>query len=258
MKPAASAWPSLVLAAALLGPATAPLAGAASEAAAAPVVLGTASHAGEPELAAAVLRLAGDLLARQGLALQEGSVRFTGTGPVATGAPVEVVWSPPAARGALRLPLRLALRGAAGQPDMQAVVYGRLQQDMPVLNRPLARGAALGCADVSVQRRPVEMARADLWPLPCSLPAGTVLRRPLNEGDVLRRSDAGARPAVAQMQPVTIRVVAGAVVLESAGLALADAEVGDTVRVRPNISRQAVDARVVGPQAVVLESGTMQ
>ncbi|MCW7540881.1 flagellar basal body P-ring formation chaperone FlgA [Aquabacterium sp. A7-Y] len=215
----------------------------------------TFRYSGDAALSSAILARLAEALARQGLHLQDPQVRLSGLDGLRDGMVLELpAWQPPG-REPVRLPLRLTV--LAGTQRGQATVTGRLKQDLLVLRRAMARGAAVRCADLSLEQRPVDLGRQGWLPAPCALAEGTVLRRPLGAGDALRAADVGARPAVAEMERVSIRVQAGAVVLESAGIALADAELGEPVRVRPHISRQTVAARVIGPQAVVVEPGAM-
>jgi flagella basal body P-ring formation protein FlgA len=90
------------------------------------------------------------------------------------------------------------------------------------------------------------------------LTLGLALRRPLSTGDVVRSTDIGEKPAVAEMTPVSIRVKVGAVDISSNGVALANAQVGEQVKVRSNLSRQILLARVVGPQSVVVDEGDLR
>jgi flagella basal body P-ring formation protein FlgA len=78
----------------------------------------------------------------------------------------------------------------------------------------------------------------------------------VSTGDEVRVGDVGAKPAVAEMSRVSVQVAVGAVVLRTPGIALADAAVGEQVKVRPNGSAQTVLARVIGPQTVVIDEGT--
>jgi flagella basal body P-ring formation protein FlgA len=83
--------------------------------------------------------------------------------------------------------------------------------------------------------------------------AGLRLRKPVKAGQPLLASDFEPAPAVQAQQPVRIESRHGAIVLQTTGRALADADVGELVAVLPSQGERPVRARVVSPQAVLLE-----
>jgi flagella basal body P-ring formation protein FlgA len=111
----------------------------------------------------------------------------------------------------------------------------------------------LTCAGLVAEHLPVRFVPLKAMQPPCTLAPGLVLRRSLVSGEVLRPDDIGPVPDVSARSPVSVRVVVGHVALEKAGTALADAQLGDTVRVRLNGSSRRLDGRVVAHRVVVLE-----
>jgi flagella basal body P-ring formation protein FlgA len=62
-----------------------------------------------------------------------------------------------------------------------------------------------------------------------------------------------ARPAVLRNEPVAVKLISGAISIETNGVALDDARVGQYVRIRNSASGEAFSARVVAEQSVVIE-----
>jgi flagellar basal body P-ring formation protein FlgA len=83
--------------------------------------------------------------------------------------------------------------------------------------------------------------------------SGMRVRRAVRAGEPALRSDFEPMPDVAERQKVGIEVVRGSVRLTTTGVALGDARIGQTVSVRPDASSEAVRARVIAKQQVILE-----
>jgi flagella basal body P-ring formation protein FlgA len=136
---------------------------------------------------------------------------------------------------------------------MRASVSAPLQREVLVMQRRSERGSPLACTDLALERRPARFVPPHAMQPPCALPADATLRRSLIAGETVRQGDAGVPPDVAALESVSVRVVIGQVALEKTGIALADARLGDKVRVRVNGSAQQLSARVVAHKVVVLE-----
>jgi flagella basal body P-ring formation protein FlgA len=145
------------------------------------------------------------------------------------------------------------VRGISHSMPIHAFVAAPLERDTLVAQRKLERGSALTCADFALVRKPVRFIPPQAIDPPCSLSPDWVLRRSLVAGEPVRQSDVGAPPDVAAYGHVNVRVVIGQVVLEKAGIALADAQMGDVVQVRLNGSSRHFSGRVVAQQVVLLE-----
>lgn len=83
---------------------------------------------------------------------------------------------------------------------------------------------------------------------------GMRLRHAVAAGQALQVEDFEPVPTVKAQQIVRVEIRQGAVRLSVAGRALADAGIGEMVQVLPNNAAQAVRARVVSQQVVVIEN----
>lgn len=160
-----------------------------------------------------------------------------------------VAGSPP------RLPLTFELvpDRASSQPRPRVTLVTTLARDVLVPTRRLARGSVVVCSDVAPQRKPLQLVPPGALSPPCAVDGDAVLLRALAEGDVLRSDDFGTPPDVAAQGAVNVRVVQGAIVLDHAGTALADARLGDRVPVRLAGSHRHVLGRVLMPGVVMVE-----
>jgi flagella basal body P-ring formation protein FlgA len=82
---------------------------------------------------------------------------------------------------------------------------------------------------------------------------GTRLRRAVHPGAPLLQADFEPMPAVEAQQPVHVDVARGAVHLSAAGVALADAGVGEAVLVRLDGAHQALKGHVVAAHEVTID-----
>ena len=83
--------------------------------------------------------------------------------------------------------------------------------------------------------------------------AGLRLRHAVRAGEPLLASDFEVAPDVQAQQVVQIESVHGPVRIRTTGRALADARLGEFVAVLPSHAERPVRARVVSPQAVLIE-----
>lgn len=79
------------------------------------------------------------------------------------------------------------------------------------------------------------------------------LRQSLAAGEPLLREHVEERPAVARNDNVKVAVARGGIVIEASGIALADARVGEAVKVRNPQSNEQYAALVVAPGVVRIE-----
>jgi flagella basal body P-ring formation protein FlgA len=85
-------------------------------------------------------------------------------------------------------------------------------------------------------------------------PASSRLRRAVHAGQPVLATDFEPVPTVAAGQTVSIESRQGAVRLLTSGRALADGQLGQTIRVLPAVSPQPIQARVVATGKVSLEN----
>lgn len=117
-------------------------------------------------------------------------------------------------------------------------------RDVWVARVPLAAGQLASAANLVVERR--EAAASISPPLPASLPLdGLRLRQALPAGAVLTAAAVEPRPAVARQQSIEVRVSAGGIELQTTGVALADARIGELVKVLNPASKESFTARVL-------------
>lgn len=83
--------------------------------------------------------------------------------------------------------------------------------------------------------------------------SGLRVRRAVRAGEPALQSDFEPMPDVVERQSVGIEVVRGTVRVTTTGTALGDARIGQIVSVRPDASSEAVRARVIAKQKVILE-----
>jgi flagella basal body P-ring formation protein FlgA len=121
-----------------------------------------------------------------------------------------------------------------------------------VARAPLAAGQVTRAEHFVVQQR--EVAALNALPVPSDRQLDAWrLRRSLERDAVLTVAQVEPLPAVARNQPVRVHVQAGHVELQAAGVALADARIGERVRVLNPASRESFAARVVAAGLVVAE-----
>lgn len=115
---------------------------------------------------------------------------------------------------------------------------------------PMAAGKPVDRELFVVERR--EVAALPTPPVPAAQGLQRLqLRGALAAGDVLRAAQVERRHAVQRNQAVQVRVTADHLELQMRGVALADARIGEPVRVLNPTSRQIFAARVVGDGLVV-------
>lgn len=123
---------------------------------------------------------------------------------------------------------------------------------VPVAKSDLPQGSTLRAADLAMEMREVAAGAPVVDQLP---PDGAVrLRHPLARGMPLTAAALETPGAVSRDQPVSVRVAAGSIEIETAAVALDDGRVGDAVRVRNPGSKEPFVATVVAPGVVSVNS----
>lgn len=120
------------------------------------------------------------------------------------------------------------------EPAKGAIAWLRLRAgvtvDQAIATRALPAGVVLGAGDIRVEPR-LRWGPPPLAPAPQAEP-GWVIRRPVAGGDVLEGWRVAPPPVVSAGKPVLVRWNTGNVSVALEGVALNDAAVGQSVRVR--------------------------
>lgn len=130
-----------------------------------------------------------------------------------------------------------------------ALLGAGVAEDVPVavLAHPVEKGTRLEVADFAVEPRAPAAARGALR---AEDAAGMEASRRLAAGAVVRRSDVTQPQLVRRGEPVTIRIVSGALVITAGGRALASGGQGEMVRVVANATSRTLDGIVDGSGTV--------
>jgi len=170
--------------------------------------------------------------------------------------------------GTRRLSARLAEQGALSRRMcvwVDVELDGRGYRSVPVwfavkayrevlvAAEPLRAGDALHAGQLRTESFDVATLTSAPLPVKGGSPNGLRLRRPVAAGQPLTAAAVEARPAVLRDAPVQVQVTLGAVSLQTAGIALADARLGETVKARNPASNESFGAIVVAESAVRVE-----
>jgi flagella basal body P-ring formation protein FlgA len=134
-------------------------------------------------------------------------------------------------------------------------VWFRVKATRPawVARVPLRAGEPLRAADFAAE--PIDLTEFESAPVPTTERIEQLrLRHPLNAGRPLLAAHVEQRPAVARNQSVEVKLVSGSIQLETAGIALGDARVGEVVKVRNPANNQSFGATVVADGKVLIQA----
>jgi flagella basal body P-ring formation protein FlgA len=122
-------------------------------------------------------------------------------------------------------------------------------EDVPVavVQQPVARGERIEAGDVVVETRPEGAARGALS---LAETVGMEATRALSPGTLLRRGDVMKPQLVKRGEPVTAKIVSGAMVITAAGRALGGGAQGDPVRIVVTATNRTIDGIVDGSGSV--------
>lgn len=137
----------------------------------------------------------------------------------------------------MSLLITLALIGALPAEDVQVAV----------LAHPIEKGTRLERDDFASEARAPAAARGALSAEDAS---GMEAARNLTAGNIVRRSDLMKPQLVRRGEPVTIRIVSGALVITASGRALNGGGQGEMVRVVTNATNRTLDGTIEGSGAV--------
>lgn len=133
--------------------------------------------------------------------------------------------------------LALMLLGTGPAGDVQVAV----------LTHPIEKGTRLERGDFESEARAPAVARGALSAEDAS---GMEAARNLSTGMVVRRSDLMKPQLVRRGEPVTIRIVSGALVITASGRALNGGGQGEMVRVVTNATNRTLDGTIDGSGSV--------
>ncbi|WP_025561025.1 flagellar basal body P-ring formation chaperone FlgA [Sphingomonas sp. UNC305MFCol5.2] len=133
--------------------------------------------------------------------------------------------------------LALALLGTDPVEDVQVAV----------LAHPIEKGTRLDRSDFESEARAPAAARGALSADDAS---GMEAARNLTAGNIVRRSDLMKPQLVRRGEPVTIRIVSGALVITASGRALNGGGQGEMVRVVTNTTNRTLDGTIEGSGTV--------
>jgi flagella basal body P-ring formation protein FlgA len=120
-----------------------------------------------------------------------------------------------------------------------------------VARGPIPTGESLRADQFRVQNVPLGEQSADALP-PDTRFEQLRARRNMDAGGVLTAAVVESRPAVNRNDRVAVRVVSGAVTIETSGVALADARMGELIKVKTAQASEPITARVVGDGVVAV------
>jgi flagella basal body P-ring formation protein FlgA len=121
-------------------------------------------------------------------------------------------------------------------------------QPVVVLARPVPRGTVLSAEDVKMESRNVGTSAAYFDDSASVI--GKVLSRPGIAGQIINPTQLTSSIAVKRGQQVTLSAGSGAVAVKMSGTAMADAAVGDRLKVKNNTSARVIEG-IVQPDGSV-------
>ena len=143
-----------------------------------------------------------------------------------------------------------------GQPYRTIPLWFAVDANRPVAvaNADMPAGETLLPGKFSTRIMDVTLFKSDPV-LPESIAPTLRLRQPLARGAPLLGAHVDARPPVVRHQSVEVQVVAGAIRIETTGIALTDGRLGEVVRVRnPASGEPPFSARVVAEGVVLVHA----
>lgn len=140
-----------------------------------------------------------------------------------------------------------------GIPSRRIVVPFAVHAYVPVYvaRRDMHRGEEFRLSDV--ESREVDLADLPSAPFRSFDHQGAwLIRRPLDAGEIVRRDHLAVHRAVMEGDSVVLRYAVSGITLETRAIARSSADIGQTVKVQPNTSSQAMFAEVEAPGLAVM------
>jgi flagella basal body P-ring formation protein FlgA len=120
------------------------------------------------------------------------------------------------------------------------------QITVPVARTDIVTGTRLD--ETILERKVVNLGSVSLPLLYDSIPFHQMrTRHTVPGGATLTRADLEPAPTISRQQEVAVQIAANGISIETSGIALSDAELGESVRIRNPISGEDFVAQVIGP-----------
>lgn len=120
------------------------------------------------------------------------------------------------------------------------------QITVPVARTDIVTGTRLD--ETILERKVVNLGSVSLPLLYDSIPFHQMrTRHTVPGGTTLTRADLEPAPTISRQQEVVVQIAANGISIETSGIALSDAELGESVRIRNPISGEDFVAQVIGP-----------
>lgn len=167
----------------------------------------------------------------------------------------EVVQESPNDRlvGLVKLRVRAVVDGTPGASVPVHLVVKR-RHNVLVVARRVPAGRPLSSEDVKVEERMADGTAADALTEMSAL-RGLITRRALTPGKLISRRDLKGRPIVFRNDPVTVRVLSGALAVTGTGRAMEEGAPGEVIIVRTGHGGRTVHAVVIDSQTVEVRFG---
>jgi flagella basal body P-ring formation protein FlgA len=149
------------------------------------------------------------------------------------------------------------IAGGAHPGAQRLTVQGRVAATarLPVLRRAIGTGETIKAADVEMVQVRDDTARRDLIASPEKL-IGQVARQRLREREPVREGDVRPMTLVTRNANVTILLQTGNLSLSVQGRSLEEGARGDSIRVVNALSNRQLEAVIVGPDTVAVQTGS--
>lgn len=128
---------------------------------------------------------------------------------------------------------------------------------VPVFNRMVTPGEIITKADITWQKFPVRRVNRNVTTSTTDM-VGQTVRRAVSAGQLIRETDITMPVVISRGSLVSMTFVNGALSLTTQGRALEDGGKGDVIRVMNDKSNQTVEAKVMGPDSVLIQPTIIQ
>ena len=142
--------------------------------------------------------------------------------------------------------LLVTIQHGSAEPQIQKVaVEVALKKDVIVALNPISRGQTITRADIMTEERSFKKLEHIGMTKPTTV-IGQEAKRAIRMGDMINAGDIKSKVLVKRNDLVSIRSVQSGIAIESAGKALEDGSLGDSIEVRNEGSEETFWARVTG------------
>lgn len=148
-----------------------------------------------------------------------------------------------------RVNLRVACTAGTVQWSVNVSVTVSTETAVVVANHALPMGSAIGPADIRIETRKFPGTSRCCATSPEAV-VGLLVRRTLQADAVIPMDALDRPPAIKRGEVVVVVAAVPGIVIRSSGVALADARIGETVRIRHSSSLKVIQARADTPGVV--------